>query len=121
LGLLAAWAHSWTVSDDLDDHIADRAARLIEAMAYLAQQGHAGRSRPAAVGRAEDRAQVAQAGGRQERVADRVGGHVSVGVALKAVALVRPVEARESERAARTERVDVDSDAHPWNKRCQFA
>jgi hypothetical protein len=50
-----------------------------------------------------------------------MGGHVSVGVALKAVTLVRPVEARESERAARTERVDVDSDAHPWNKRCQFA
>ena len=57
-------------------------------------------------------ADVAQPGGAEQRVGDRVGEHVGVGVAGQA-ALVRDLDAAEHERPALLEAVRVDPDAGP--------
>ena len=53
--------------------------------------------------------EVAEAGGREERVAAGVGGDVAVGVALGPERLALPEQARRPSRAAGDELVDVDA------------
>ena len=62
---------------------------------------------------AEDRAEVAEPGGGEQRVAGGVRGDVAVGVPGAAGGLVREVQPGQVQRPARLERVHVDADADP--------
>ena len=100
------------VADHLDGDVADdgtrRAARMRGRLGEQAHPGGAGQLGP--VG-AEVRAQVAEPGGREQRVAGGVGGDVAVGVAGQPP-LTGPEQAGERQGAAVVgERVDVDADA----------
>ena len=105
LGLGAARPEARAVADHLDGDVADREAGLADAGGGLGEQGDAGRAGPRA-GRTVPKcaAEVAEAGGRQQRVAGRVRGDVSVGVTLEAVVLVGPGEPGEVHRARRRAR-----------------
>ena len=85
--------------------------------AVSCQQGDSGGAGPRGVGRAELAAEVAEAGGGEQRVARSVRGDVAVGVTLEAVVLLRPGQAGEMHRYARREAMDVDAhaDAGQWN------
>ena len=100
-----------SVADHLDGDVADREARGAHAGGGLRQQGDPGGAGPRGVGRAELAAEVAEPGGRQQRVAGSVRGDVAVGVTLEAVVLVGPGQAGEVHRDARREAVDVDAHA----------
>ena len=69
------------VTDDLDGDVADGVPGLRHAAGCLLEQDDAGGARPLWIGRAELASEVAEAGGRQQRVAGRVGRDVAVGVA----------------------------------------
>ena len=77
----------------------------------LAEQRDAGGAGPRGVGGAELAAEVAEPGGREQRVARGVGRDVAVGVTLQAVVLLGPGEAGEVHRHARRQAVHVDADA----------
>ena len=95
--------------------MANPAAR--DAGGGLCEQGDAGGAGPRGVGGAELAAEVAEAGGRQQRVAGGVRGDVAVGVTLEAVVLVGPGQPGEVHRHAGREAVHVDADAHAGQAR----
>jgi hypothetical protein len=76
----------------------------------VAQQRHRVGSRPRRIGVGEQQPDVAQAGGAEQRVDDRVGEHVGVGVTGQA-GLVRDLDAAEHEPPPGGEPVRVDADA----------
>ncbi|MCO5576786.1 hypothetical protein L7F22_030606 [Adiantum nelumboides] len=73
------------VADDLHRGVADRPARFLEQAADLGQQRGPARPGPLRAAGAEHRAQVAEAGRGEQRVAERVRGDVAVGVPGAAV------------------------------------
>ena len=113
LGLGAAQTEARVVADHLHGDVADREPRGAHAGGGLLQQGDSGGAGPRRVCRAELAAEVAEAGGREQRVARSVRGDVAVGVTLEAGVLVRPRQAGEVHRDARREAVDVDAHADP--------
>src|SRR5690606_14165232 len=92
LRLVAARTQTRAVADDLDRGVADDEAGLLDAAYGLGEQGGPAGAGPLGLGGAEVLAEVTEAGGRQQRVAQGVGGHVGIGVALEAVVLLGPVQ-----------------------------
>jgi cystathionine gamma-synthase len=98
------------VADQLHRHV-DHPPRLrVEAPHDLEDELGAGGPGPALVRDPEDLAQVAQAGGRQQGVADRVRDDVAVGVP-GAAGDVRPVQPGQPALAAGLDRMNVRPDA----------
>ena len=112
LRVAPARADPGRLADQLDRDVADRPARGGHQDRGLGEQGDAGRAGPPRVRGAEDRAEVAEAGRGQQRVAGGVRGDVAVGVAGAAVR-ARPLQAGQPAPAARLDRVHVDADAYP--------
>ena len=83
-----------------------------EQPAHLGQQRDPARARPLGAAGAEHRADVAEAGGGQQRVAQRVRGDVAVGVAGAAVHAV-PAQPGDPALPARLDRVHVGAHPHP--------
>ena len=79
---------------------------------HRAQQVHGVGVAPPLVGVGEVLADVAEAGRAEQRVDDRVGQDVGVGVALEAE-LARDLDAAEDQRPPGGEAVGVDADAGP--------
>ena len=102
-----------TVADDLDGDVADLEAGGAHPPRGLLEQGHAGRARPRRVRRTEVAAQVAEPGGREQRVARGVRRDVRVRVTLEALRLVRPGETGEVQGYAVDESMHVGTDADP--------
>ncbi len=78
----------------------------------LLEQRGAGGARPLRVRRTELRAEVAQAGRREQRVAERVRGDVAVRVALEPLRLVRPGQPGQVQGYAVGVPVHVDAQPH---------
>src|SRR5215472_16688395 len=95
------------VADDLDGYVADQVTGLIKQRASMTEQRRAARVRPLRPARPELAAQVAEAGGGQLRVADRVRGDITIGMACQAL-LARPVQRGEVQLAPGSERVYID-------------
>ena len=91
------------VADDLHRDVADLEAGLADQPGRLGEQGHPDAPGQLGPGGAEVRAEVADAGGREERVAGGVGRDVGVGVAVEP-ALAGPVQAGDPELARRSPR-----------------
>src|SRR5690606_28848043 len=108
LGLLAASPDARAVTHDLHDGVAHDETGGLDMAPNLGEQLDPVRARPARIARAEDAAEVAEAGRRQQGVAQGVRGHVPVGVAGAAV-VVRPQQARDPAVATGLDRVDVDT------------
>src|SRR5262249_13671129 len=103
-------ADTRAVADHLDGDVPDRVAGAAHAGGGLGEHGHPGCTRPLGLGRAEVAPEVAESGGRQERVAHGVRAHVAVGVSGQPLGLVGPVESAEVEGYPLGEAVDVDAD-----------
>ena len=101
---------------DLDRDVADLEARLADPPGGLGQQRDARRAGPPRVRRTEVAAEVAEAGGREQRVAGGVGRDVGVGVALEALRLVGPGQPGQVHRDAVDQAVDVGADADTHRK-----
>jgi len=76
------------------------------------------RAGPPWIGRAEAAAKVTKPGRGQQRVAGRVRGNITIGMAGQPI-LTWPEEPGQIERTAGTQRVDIDPDAHPWQVSAQ--
>src|SRR5262249_5205736 len=99
------------IAYDLDRHVPDLEAGLGEQTRGLGQQHRAPDPGPARPRAAEVGAQIAEPGRREQRVADRVGCDVPVGMTGQPE-LAGPQQPREVQRPAFTERVDVRPDAY---------
>ena len=111
LGLGPARAEARPVADHLDGDVADLEAGVAHPAGGLGEQRRAGRAGPGRVRRTEVRAEVAEPGRREQRVAGGVRGDVGVGVALEALGLVGPGEPGQVHGDAVDEPVDVGADA----------
>ena len=112
-GLGGAGGHAGALAHELDGDVADLEAGLAHAAGGLAQERGPGGPLPPGLGGAEVRAQVAQAGGREQGVATRVGDDVAVGVAGQAH-LTGPLQAGQAHGDSRVgggEGVHVGADA----------
>jgi hypothetical protein len=94
------------VADHLDGRVRDGPALGGDEPAHLGEQRHAARSRPLRTAGAEHRAHVTEPRGRQQRVAQGVGGDVAVGVA-RAPVDPRPEQPGDPARATALDRMDV--------------
>jgi phytoene dehydrogenase-like protein len=110
LGLGAARADLRSHADDLYRYVADAVAGLAYPARGLGEQRDAGRAAPLGLVGAEVRAQIAEPGGGEQRVAGGVRGDVAVRVAGQA-GLAGPVEPGDVQRAALFEGVYVDADS----------
>src|SRR6202453_3635603 len=85
LRLSATWPDPGTVADHLYRGVADAVALLADQIRDVAQHRHPADTGPPRVLDTEHVADIAQSGRRQQRVAQRVHGHVAVGVSGAAV------------------------------------
>jgi len=77
----------------------------------LGEQGGPAGAGPLRLRGPEVRAEIAQAGSAQQRVAGGVGGHVGIGMPFESLRFAGPVQAGEMELHTRHEPVYVDADA----------
>src|SRR5690606_2697609 len=100
------------ITDHLDDGVTHPVPGLGDPGADLGEQLHTVCTRPLVLSGTEHRAEVAEPRCGQQRVAQRVRGHVTVRMAGAAVG-VRPMQARKPALPSRFDRMDVDSLADP--------
>ena len=105
------------VAEHLHGDVADLEAGGADPARGLGQQRAPEAPAHSRLGGAEVRAQVAQPGGGQQRVAGGVRGDVRVGVPLEALGLVGPGQPGQVERRAVHEAVDVGADADAGDAR----
>ena len=106
LRLRAAGADPRGVADDLHGGVAQRPALPGDQLAHVGQQRDAAGVRPLRAAGAEDRADVAEPGRGQQGVAQRVRGHVAVGVTGAAVHAV-PAQPGHPAHPAGLDRVHI--------------
>ena len=99
------------LGDDRDVDVRDLRGHLVEDALGLAHEDRGVGAAPALVGGGKVLADVARAGGAEDRVGDRVEHGVGVGVTGESAG-VRDAHAAEDERTAGVERMDVDALAY---------
>ena len=103
LGLAAAGSELGLVADQLDRDVADLPAVFASRRTVSASKAAPDAPGPSRIGRAEHAAEVAEPGGREQRVAAGVGHDVAIGMAGQA-RHVRPVQAARPSRGGRLRR-----------------
>ena len=101
------------VPDELYGHVADAVPGAADKLGDGRKQLGARRTGPPRFGRAEAAAEITKSRSGQQRIARRVRGDITIGMAGQPI-LARPEEPGQIERATGTQRVDIDPDAHPW-------
>ena len=108
--LVAARGDARLLADQDAVGVHDRPPRLAHLPVRLAQQLDAVGAAEPLVSRREQRADVAEPGGAEDRIGERMRDHVAVGVAREPTRVIEP-HAAEHERDAVRERVRVDAHA----------
>lgn len=118
LRLGAPRGNFWPVADDLYGDVTHAVPRIGHEFRHGRQQVGARRPGPPGIVRPKADAEVAKPGSRQQRIARRMRGDIAIRMSGQAIQ-AWPQEPSKIERPTGTQRVDVNSDAHPWQVSAQ--